>query len=173
MVQDAELGRRYVDKLVRVTLLGGEERWILVHIKVQGTRDAGFAERMFVYNYRLFDRFRRPVASLAVLADDIPVWKPSSFGLDALSCEHRFKFPTFKLLRFVLERQHILCHDAFAPLMMTPSLQTQFISLICQGQRGNSPFFDPGSWTPVSAYQLTSAPWYAPLRPPVAAIGNC
>ncbi|MEI8397174.1 MAG: hypothetical protein WCF85_20815, partial [Rhodospirillaceae bacterium] len=90
VVQDAELGRRYVDKLVRVTLLGGEERWILVHIEVQGTRDAGFAERIFVYNYRLFDRFRRPVASLAVLADDAPGWKPSSFGLDALGCEHRF-----------------------------------------------------------------------------------
>ncbi len=98
VVQDAELGRRYVDKLVRVTLLGGEERWILVHIEVQGTREAKFAERMFVYNYRLFDRYRRPVASLAVLADDAPGWKPSSFELDALGCEHRFKFPTVKLL---------------------------------------------------------------------------
>ncbi len=98
VVQDAELGRRYVDKLVRVTLLGGEEKWILVHIEVQGTRDAGFAERMFVYNYRLFDRFRRPVASLAVLADDAPGWKPTSFGFEGLGCRHYLEFPTFKLL---------------------------------------------------------------------------
>jgi hypothetical protein len=72
VVQDAELGRRFVDKLVRVTLTGGAETWILVHIEVQGSREAEFAERMFVYNYRLFDRYRRPVASLAVLADDVP-----------------------------------------------------------------------------------------------------
>ena len=98
VVQDAELGRRYVDKLVRVTLLGGEEKWILVHIEVQGTRDAGFPERMFVYNYRLFDRYRRPVASLAVLADDTPGWKPASFGFDGLGCRHYLEFPTFKLL---------------------------------------------------------------------------
>ncbi|MEO5374868.1 MAG: cytosolic protein, partial [Alphaproteobacteria bacterium] len=53
VAQDAELGRRYVDKLVRVTLLGGGEGWILIHIEVQGTRDGVFPERMFVYNYRL------------------------------------------------------------------------------------------------------------------------
>jgi hypothetical protein len=29
-----------------------------------------FAERMFVYNYRLYDRYRRPIASMAVLADE-------------------------------------------------------------------------------------------------------
>lgn len=31
---------------------------------------------MFVYNYRIFDRYDRPVASLAVLADDDPGWRP-------------------------------------------------------------------------------------------------
>ena len=38
VVQDAELGKRFVDKLVRVTLLNGEENWIYIHIEVQGTR---------------------------------------------------------------------------------------------------------------------------------------
>ena len=28
VVQDAELGKRFVDKLVRVTLLNGDEKWI-------------------------------------------------------------------------------------------------------------------------------------------------
>jgi len=40
-------------------------------IEVQGRRDSDFAKRMFTYNYRLFDRYARPIASLAVLAD---VW---------------------------------------------------------------------------------------------------
>ena len=71
IVQDAELGKRYVDKLVRVLLLTGDERWIYIHIEVQGSQQAEFAKRMFVYNYRIFDRFDRPVASMAVLADEI------------------------------------------------------------------------------------------------------
>ncbi|MEI6070111.1 MAG: hypothetical protein WCP96_22505 [Methylococcaceae bacterium] len=53
VVQDAELGKRFVDKLVRVTLKNGDEDWIYIHIEVQGARQADFAKRMFVYNYRI------------------------------------------------------------------------------------------------------------------------
>ncbi len=38
VVQDAELGTRFVDKLVRVTELCGDESWIYIHVEVQGTR---------------------------------------------------------------------------------------------------------------------------------------
>ncbi len=69
VVQDAELGKRLVDKLVRVTLQNGDENWIYIHVEVQGTKQVEFAERMFVYNYRLYDRYRRPIASMAVLTD--------------------------------------------------------------------------------------------------------
>jgi hypothetical protein len=98
VVQDAELGKRLVDKLVRVTRLSGTEDWIYLHIKVQGSPQAEFAERMFVYNYRLFDRYHRPVASMALLADQSEGWHPSSFGFEVLGCEHMLKFPTTKLL---------------------------------------------------------------------------
>ncbi|MDD4929473.1 MAG: DUF4351 domain-containing protein [Gallionella sp.] len=100
VVQDAELGKRFVDKLVRVSRLSGEEGWIYIHLEVQGNQQAEFAERMFVYNYRLYDRYRRPVASMAVLADESENWHPTSFGFDVLGCEHRLKFPTVKLLEF-------------------------------------------------------------------------
>ena len=43
VVQDAELGTRFVDKLVRVTERSGEERWIYIHVEVQGTRQSEFA----------------------------------------------------------------------------------------------------------------------------------
>ena len=43
-------------------------------------KQAEFAKRMFVYNYRIFDRYEKPVASLAVLADEHKQWKPSSYG---------------------------------------------------------------------------------------------
>ena len=88
VVQDAELGTRFVDKLVRVTELGGEESWIYIHVEVQGSRQAEFAKRMFVYNYRIFDRYEKPVASLAVLADEHKQWKPSSYSYCVLGCRH-------------------------------------------------------------------------------------
>ncbi len=100
VVQDAELGRRCVDKLVRVTRLVGTEDWIFIHLEVQASPQVEFAERMFVYNYRLYDRYHRPVASMAVLADESESWHPTAFGFEVLGCQHTLKFPTAKLLDF-------------------------------------------------------------------------
>jgi hypothetical protein len=111
VVQDAELGKRFVDKLVRVNRLSGEEDWIYIHLEVQGTRQAEFAGRMFVYNYRLYDRYHRPVASMAVLADESENWHPKSFGFEVLGCEHSLKFPTVKLLEFAGREDELLANE--------------------------------------------------------------
>jgi len=36
VVRDAELGRRYADKLVQVYTHEGVETWVLIHVEVQG-----------------------------------------------------------------------------------------------------------------------------------------
>lgn len=98
VVQDAELGRRHADVLVRVTTLDGLTEHVYVHVEVQGGRESDFARRMFVYHYRLFDRFDAPVASFAVLADDDPRWKPDGFSFEALGLNHSVQFGIAKLL---------------------------------------------------------------------------
>ena len=70
VVRDAELGKRLVDKLIKVWLKDGEEAWVLLHIEIQSQEESGFAERMWVYYYRIYDRYKRRVASLAVLGDE-------------------------------------------------------------------------------------------------------
>jgi hypothetical protein len=100
VVRDAELGRRLVDKLVRVWRRGGDERLVIVHIEVQGEHDVELAKRMYVYNYRLFDRYERPVVSLAVLGDDRPGWRPDRFGYALWGCEVGIRFPAVKLLDY-------------------------------------------------------------------------
>ena len=98
VVRDAELGKRFVDKLVRVTGRAGQQEWLYIHLEVQGSAQASFAERMFVYNYRIYDRYRTPVASLAVLADEQLHWRPSAFGYEVLDCQMGIRFPVAKLL---------------------------------------------------------------------------
>jgi hypothetical protein len=100
VVREAELGRRYVDKLVKVWTKDGVECWVLVHVEVQTARDVEFAKRMYVYNYRIFDRYNRPVASLAVLADDDPNWRPDEFHNRLFGCEAGIRFRPVKLLDF-------------------------------------------------------------------------
>jgi hypothetical protein len=94
----SEVGRRLADKLFKVWLANGEEAWLLIHIEVQGTREENFPERMYVYNYRIYDRFQRPVVSLAVLCDDDPNWQPASFSYNRMGCEVSLRFLTAKLL---------------------------------------------------------------------------
>jgi len=100
VVRDAEAGLRLADKLAKVWRHGGGEAWVLIHVEVQGQVDADLPERMYVYNYRLFDRYRRPVVSMAVLGDGRPGWRPDMFGYDLWGCEVRLRFPVVKLLDY-------------------------------------------------------------------------
>jgi hypothetical protein len=100
VVRDAEIGRRLVDKLVKVWRRSGTEAWVLAHVEVQGQEETDFAERIYVYNYRLFDRYHRLVASLVVLADEQDEWRPNKFGYNLWGCEVGFKFPVVKLLDY-------------------------------------------------------------------------
>lgn len=97
---EAEVGGRAVDKLVKVWRAEGEEAWVLVHVEVQSQRDAAFTERMYVYNYRLFDRYRRRVASLAVLGDERAGWRPERFGYELWGSRVSLEFPVVKLLDY-------------------------------------------------------------------------
>lgn len=98
VIPEAEIGRRYVDKLAKVWTLAGAESWVLVHVEVQTDRDPDFPWRMYVYHYRIFDRYNKPVASFAVLADDDPNWRPEEFRKNLFGCESILRFPTTKLL---------------------------------------------------------------------------
>jgi len=90
---------------VRVHTLEGAEAWVLVHIEIQGEEDADFAKRMYIYNYRIFDRYDRRVASLAVLTDDRPQWRPSSHAYEPWGWRTGIEFPIVKLLDYERDRQ--------------------------------------------------------------------
>lgn len=101
IVRDAESGTRYVDKLVSVTRKEtAETDWVLIHIEVQAQRDNDFARRMFVYHYRLYDRYERLVASMAVLSDANQGWRPQQFSHELFDCRVSLDFPVVKLLDY-------------------------------------------------------------------------
>ena len=125
VVQDAELGKRFVDKLVRVTLLNGDEKWIYIHIEVQGTRQAEFAKRMFVYNYRIYDRYDKPVASMAVLADEHANWRPDYFSYGVLGSETSIRFPIAKLTDYHDKVNELLAADNSFAIVTATHIMTQ------------------------------------------------
>jgi Domain of unknown function (DUF4351) len=96
--QDAELGRRYADQLVKVWLKGGEQIWLLLHLEVQSQSETGFEERMFTYSIRIFDQFRQVPISLAILCDESLSWRPNRYGVNHPDTSLNFRFGTVKLL---------------------------------------------------------------------------
>lgn len=49
VVRDAELGKWFADKLVKVRRFSGQEMWISTQIEVQQSPETDFAKRMFVH----------------------------------------------------------------------------------------------------------------------------
>ena len=99
--------RHTVDKLVKVRLLNGEEVWLLIHIEVQSQKDDGFSLRMYIYRYRIFDKYKKPVVSLAILGDDDPLWHPTEYTEDIFGCKLNLTFRSLKLLDYETEWQEL------------------------------------------------------------------
>jgi hypothetical protein len=100
VTREAETGKLIVDKLVKVYLRNGQEEWLLLHIEVQNQKEEEFSERVYIYSTRLFDKFRRAVASFAVLGDTDHHWRPQSFHQEALGSQHDFSFQIAKLVDY-------------------------------------------------------------------------
>jgi hypothetical protein len=119
VVRDAELGKRLVDKLVKIYRRDGAEAWVLIHIEVQSQEESDFAERMFIYHYRIYDRYKRSVASLAVLGDERRNWRPNRFGYQLFGCAIEFQFPVVKLLDYQQQWSALMVsRNPFATVVM-------------------------------------------------------
>jgi hypothetical protein len=125
VAEDGILGRRHLDKLVRVMRLGGDQRRIYVHVEVEGNRKRDFEERLFVCNCRLAGLYRRPVASLVILADGHMDWRPSHHGFDVFGCRLELTFPIVKLLDFAGRIEALLADDNPFGLIVAAHLLTR------------------------------------------------
>ena len=100
IIKKSETGKRYVDKLVKLWRINGQETWVLLHIEVQSQVQQDFPERMFIYSNRLKDIYRKPIASIAILTDDDPKWRPFEYNEELWKSKKKFEFPVIKLLDY-------------------------------------------------------------------------
>ena len=124
-MRDAEVSKRLADKLMKVNRHDGRSQIIRVHIEVQGGYDTAFAERMFIYHYRLYDRYRQPIVSLAVLGNDRESWRPAAYQTELWGFKTLLQFPVVKLTDYGEPWAALEASDnPFAVMVMT-HLQTR------------------------------------------------
>ncbi|MCD1652493.1 DUF4351 domain-containing protein [Halomonas meridiana] len=122
---EAESGRRYADKLVKVYANDGTETWVLIHVEVQGEPEDAFAERMYTYQYRLRDRYGIDVVSIAVLADTRESFRPTTFYYERWGCEVAFTFPMAKLIDWEAQWEALEASDNVFALVIMAQLRAK------------------------------------------------
>ncbi|MEI6234339.1 MAG: hypothetical protein WCT04_14905 [Planctomycetota bacterium] len=125
VTKHARTGKRNADALIKVFLKNGSERWVLIHIEVQAQPDPNFAERMYIYNYRIFDLYKKRVASFAILADEDEDWRPTSFEYELWGTRAGLHFATAKLTDFRNDVDALLKHENPFALVVLAHLKTQ------------------------------------------------
>ena len=100
LTRDARLPKGLADKLFKVWLKDGDEAWLLIHIEVQAQPEETFTRRMFTYNTRAFDRYNKPVMSLAMLTDEQADWLPNHYEYGRWGGRTRLDFLPAKLLTY-------------------------------------------------------------------------
>ncbi len=92
--------RQHVDILADVPLKGLGQGRLLTHVEIQRHKVLQFAHRMLFYHAALMRRFKKPVLSLAILADPDLKWHPRGLDSGIGGIGTRFEFPICKLLEF-------------------------------------------------------------------------
>jgi len=80
---------------------------------------------MFVYNYRIFDKYDKPVASFAILADRNRQWRPNSWGFAFAGSKHTLVFSIVKLVDYEPKIDERLTLDNMFGLITAAHLLTQ------------------------------------------------
>jgi predicted transposase YdaD len=96
-------GKRLVDKLFKVHLKDGKEQWILIHLEIQAKQEKQFSERMFIYAYRIYDKYRKLIFSCAILTDESKKWRPNYFELSLAGSRLSSEFTVIKLIDYRLK----------------------------------------------------------------------
>lgn len=92
-----ETGKRFADKLAQVWLKNGAQIQVLIHGEVQGRAQAEFNRRMYVYNYRITDRYQMEVVSLGVVTGAAGRTRLGRYETERWGCRLVFEFPVVKL----------------------------------------------------------------------------
>lgn len=88
------------DVVIEAPTKDGEKFYFIFHIEVQGYYDKTFAERMFLYYYRLRDYYGERILSLAILTDDYRRFHPKKYeyiypyGDNSIT----YRFNSFKII---------------------------------------------------------------------------
>ena len=104
-------GHRLADKLAKVRLRSGQPLFIILHSEIQGEARADFNQRMYVYHYRIEDRYNCPVVSIGVVTGGTGQTAVGRYEAELLGCRSVFEFPVVELSGWRGREDELLASD--------------------------------------------------------------
>ncbi len=102
-----EIGKRIIDKLIKIYLKDGQEVWALIHIETQSEKEKNFSERMYIYRYRIYDFYQKDIATLVILIDNNKSWRPNTYEKEFWGTKLTLEYPILKILDFYPRRKEL------------------------------------------------------------------
>jgi len=118
VANSSKKGKVINDKLVKVRLKNGEEKWILIHIEIQSTYEQNFSRRMFTYFYRILDQYNQQVTAIAIYTG---LKIPKNYGkyeYSFLGTKNIYEFNTY-LVKKVTEQELQISSNPFALVILS------------------------------------------------------
>ena len=106
-------GKVINDKLAKVKLKDGSEKWILIHIEIQSSFESDFSERMFTYFYRIYDKYDQKITAIAIYTGSKNPKNYSKFDYDFLGTKVNYEFNSVKLNSYT-EKELLKSNNPFA-----------------------------------------------------------
>ncbi len=94
-IRPKKKGRKITDKLMKVRLLSGEDRFILAHVEVHATGESTFAKKMYLYNSLIYLQYDTDITSLAIFTTERYPTNHNLYTRDCYGTEVRLKFNSF------------------------------------------------------------------------------
>jgi len=95
--EEDEFAPKVVDKLAKVYSREGDERWILIHVEVQGRYQKDFPKRMFTYYYRIFDKYNRRISAHVIFTDSSKIVRSDTYEEVYHGTRLIYQFNTYQL----------------------------------------------------------------------------
>ena len=96
-------GIKFCDKLVKVRLKDGTDKWLFIHIEIQKNPDTKLPVRMFIYFYRIYDKYGidgTDIESMVVFLHRIKRKKYNRFTYESGKTRLVFDYRTIGIFEF-------------------------------------------------------------------------
>ncbi|WP_313892429.1 hypothetical protein [Psychrobacillus sp.] len=98
IIDQDDLWKRVIaDQIVKMHLKDGKEKWILIHIEVQGAADDEFSKRMFPYFYRIFDKYDKEIVAFAIITDSQKSNESSAFNYSYFGTKLNYAYNSYRI----------------------------------------------------------------------------